>query len=418
MTKNNTDFFREKSNWANIKDNLLCGYLTPYIQKILTTNRSICYVDCFAGKGKFEDNQAGSPLMALQIRDECLSKTKIKINKAKAINMTFIDLNYASDLAINLAPYDNHYGKPNIISGKFEDNIISILKSKKGQNVFLYIDPYGIRALDTSLFDQFQTMGFNTFEMLINFNSFGFFRNGCRAMGVDYKNDIALQGLDDLIEYDPLLVTHSDKSTEILTKIAGGDYWKKIVMDYKARKINGYIAEQQLSAGYKERLKKSYKYVLDMPIRLKPGSRPKYRMVHVCDHEDGCFLMARNMQNRKDELYTNIQSEGQFSLFDMMDNYSRTVEGEYITISEIKDKVKETIKKNDHELGITKLIASFVNSNGLICEFKTIQDILSEFESDGIIKIIRNPATTSTGKKSCFWEEKNGKTVTIRRLIE
>ena len=81
-----------------------------------------------------------------------------------------------------------------------EEKIIDILKTKSGQNVFLYIDPYGIRALDTALFDQFQTFGFNTFEMLINFNSFGFFRDACRVMCVEYKNDVALQGLEDLVE--------------------------------------------------------------------------------------------------------------------------------------------------------------------------------------------------------------------------
>lgn len=33
--------------------------------------------------------------------------------------MTFIDLNYASGLETNLAMYDNCYGKPNIVSGKY-----------------------------------------------------------------------------------------------------------------------------------------------------------------------------------------------------------------------------------------------------------------------------------------------------------
>ena len=87
----------------------------------------------------------------------------MRINKRQAIDMTFIDLNYASGLETNLAMYDNCYGKPNIVSGKYEEKIIDILKDRRGQNVFLYIDPYGIRALDTALFDQFQTMGFNTF---------------------------------------------------------------------------------------------------------------------------------------------------------------------------------------------------------------------------------------------------------------
>lgn len=170
MSKDNSDFFKVKNEWSLIKDKLLGCYLAPYMQKILATNKKICYVDCFSGKGKFEDNQPGSPLIALKIRDDCLNKTKIGINKKQAIDMTFIDLNYASDLEVNLAEYDNGYGKPHIVSGRYEEKIIDILKTKSGQNVFLYIDPYGIRALDTALFDQFQTLGFNTFEMLINFN--------------------------------------------------------------------------------------------------------------------------------------------------------------------------------------------------------------------------------------------------------
>ena len=119
MSKDNSDFFKVKNNWSLIKDKLLGCYLTPYMQKVLATNKKICYVDCFSGKGKFEDNQPGSPLIALQIRDDCLGKTRMKINKRQAIDMTFIDLNYASDLETNLAMYDNCYGKPNIVSGKY-----------------------------------------------------------------------------------------------------------------------------------------------------------------------------------------------------------------------------------------------------------------------------------------------------------
>lgn len=418
MSKDNSDFFKQKNSWSLIKDRLLSGYLAPYMQKVLTTNKKICYVDCFSGKGKFDDGQPGSPLIALKIRDDCLSKTKIKVNKQCAIDMTFIELNYAPDLEINLAQYDNYYGKPHIVSGKYEEKIVEILKDKRGQNVFLYIDPYGIKALDTGLFDQFQTMGFNTFEMLINFNTFGFFRDACRVMSVDYKHDDALQGLDDLVEYDPSSVIGFDKPAEKLTSIAGGEYWKAIVQDYKAGYINGYQAEQRFSTEYKQRLKQRYGYVLDMPIKLKSGSRPKYRMIHVSDHEDGCYLMAQNMQNRKDELYTNIQSGGQMSLFDFMDSISQSVEGEWIRQEDIEKYVKDTVKKIDKELGITKFLAAFVNEYGLICDFKRIQNILAELEKKKEIVIERYPDKTEKGRVSTFWEEKGEKRVIIRRLKE
>lgn len=175
MSKNNSDFFKVKNDWSLIKYKLLGCYLMPYFQKVLATGKTICYVDCFSGKGQFEDGNPGSPIIALQTRDKCLQKTKMRIDKRKAIETTFIDLNYAADLRTNLASYSNYYGVPNIVSGKYEEKIIDILKNKKDQNVFLYIDPYGIRALDTALFDKFQAMGFYSFEMLINFNSFGLF---------------------------------------------------------------------------------------------------------------------------------------------------------------------------------------------------------------------------------------------------
>ena len=46
----------------------LCFKNTSYIQTLV-------YVDCFAGKGKFEDGNDGSPLIALKIISECLDST-------------------------------------------------------------------------------------------------------------------------------------------------------------------------------------------------------------------------------------------------------------------------------------------------------------------------------------------------------
>lgn len=48
MSKDNSDFFKVKNNWSLIKDKLLGCYLTPYMQKNLTTNKKICHVDCFS----------------------------------------------------------------------------------------------------------------------------------------------------------------------------------------------------------------------------------------------------------------------------------------------------------------------------------------------------------------------------------
>lgn len=350
----------------------------------------------------------------MQIINERLGMSRIS-RKNNAIVPCFIELNHAADLEQNLMLHPYQYGTPQVVDGKFEDNIRGLLKDKRGYNVFLYIDPYGIQALDSQLFDEIGTYGFRSFEMLINFNSFGFFRDACRVMKVDISQDDALMGLDDLVEYEPTTVTASPQSENLLTRIAGGNYWMDIVRDFQMGRIDGYQAERRLSAEYKQHLKQKYKYVLDMPIRLKPGQRPKYRMIHVCDHEDGCFLMAENMQRRKDELFVNIQQNGQLSLFNMMSTVTSTVENDILTQEEIEQMVLAHIHQMTSETHITVFLADFCNEYGVICPFRMIYEILTKLENAGTIDIVRDPALTAAGKKRMFWEEKAGQTVIVRR---
>lgn len=150
MSRDNKAFFDEKKDWSEIKDSLLGAYIKPYFQKLLRSGRPIVYVDCFAGKGKFGDGKPGSPLIALEARRDSLEVTKAQ---NASIETYFIDLNYASDLKVNLAPYEEAFWSPQIISGKYEDKIVEILKNQRDVNVFLYIDPYGIQALDAELFN-------------------------------------------------------------------------------------------------------------------------------------------------------------------------------------------------------------------------------------------------------------------------
>jgi len=413
MPKNNRDFFKEKNNWSEIKDRLLACYLPQYFQKVLMTGKPIFYVDCFSGKGKFDDGNLGSPIIALQIRDACLTQTS---NKDGKIETHFIELNHAEELASNISIFNNSNGQPFITSGKYEETIEGLLEKRNNYNVFLYVDPYGIKALDFSLFNKFQNSGFASFEILVNFNSFGFIRDACRVMSVDYNKDEALNNLEDLIEYEPTQITSNKQSENILNSIANGDYWKKIITEFKNGAINGYQAEKAFSAEYKQQLKKGFAYVLDMPIRLKEGQRPKYRMIHACNHKDGCFLMAKNMQSRKEELFIDIQQGGQISLFDFDPSVSSTAENEIINEDEVLALVKEHLLIFDEDVKLTNFIASFLNKHGLLCDFKMIYNALGKLEEIRFIEITRKPALTENGRKRTFWEEKKNQTLTLRRV--
>lgn len=399
MAKKNDDFFLEKKAWSVVKDELLGCYFKPYVSKILHTYKPLVYVDCFAGKGRFEDGNIGSPLIALNIIDQCCAITTMQDTK---IDATFIDLNYADELRKNLTDYP----WVKIVSGKYEDNIKAVLRGKENCNVFLYIDPYGIKALRCSLFDYFSKCHFNSVELLINMNSFGFIREACHVLGTTFE-DTAL--FADLVEYEPTKLDASERSISELNEIAGGDYWQPIIDAYRKGKLNGYEAEAVFAEKYCMRLRESYTYVLNMPLRIKRGQRPKYRLIHATNHRDGCLLMVDNICNRWEALQE-IQSGGQLQLWEEnFDNQSMDED-------DIKQKAIEHFSKYEELVSLHDALAMFFVNYGPICSTGELKKILKRLEENGQLLLLRVPAFTSRGKKTAFMTEGKGQKISVRWL--
>lgn len=400
MAKKNDDFFVEKKPWSEVKDQLLGCYLKPYVAKILHTHKPLVYVDCFAGKGKFDDGKQGSPLIALEIMEQGLNSSTM--SGRLQIAPAFIDLNYADDLRANLKDYPG----VKIVSGAYEDTIDELLKNKGGCNVFLYIDPYGIKALNCLKFDEFANGQFNSIELLINMNSFGFIREGCRVMGKQFMIDDD-SFFDDLVEYEPTRLDASDKSVQALNQIAGGDYWKPIIEQYISGKIDGYKAEEYFSEQYCQRLSQTFTYVLNMPIRIKKGQHTKYRMIHATNYPDGCVLMADNICNRW-ELMKQLQTGGQMSFF------QETVDNQIISEGEIQNNVIEHFSQCYSWTSLNEALAVFFVKYGAICKSGDIAKILKKLEKDKRLAVMRNPSLTVKGKPSTFMTEGHGKTVSVK----
>lgn len=384
---------------------MLGCYLTPYFAKILHTRKPTLYVDGFAGKGKFDDGKNGSPLIAL----ECLSGAleRYKGNHARPdVSVKFIELNHSDDLLNNLS--DRHKQHSEVISGKFEEKIIPLLEfsaqKNKEQNVFLYIDPYGVKALNANLFDVLPSI-FNSAELLINLNSWGFLRMVFALKKTKFRENID-ELFKDLDEYDKSTTNSVDRAN----LIAGGDYWQDIVARYKREEIDCYQAEKEFASKYKFRLREKYKYVLDMPIRLKASNHPKYRMVYATNHPEGCLLMAENMASRTSFLIIDIQNAGQMSLFD------KTADNKIISNEELIEKVRALIESTTEPIRLNDFLASFYNEYGVLCQSSRIrQNALKVLEESYFIDVIRIPALTPTGKASTFWSEGNGNTITIKK---
>jgi len=143
----------------------------------------------------------------------------------------------------------------------------------------------------------------------------------------------------------------------------------------------------------------------DMPIRLKSGHRPKYRMIHVSNHEDGCYLMAENMLKRTDELL-DMQLGGQIQLPGVGN------EPDYSTVPQ---KLLNCLSNEPTGIGLTKLVATFFTEYGLHWKIDGIRNALRQMEQEGIIAIDRTPPLTKGGQKSTFMTENKNQTVIVRR---
>lgn len=396
MSKNNCDFFKKKNPWSEIKDQLLGCYLVPYFAKIIGTRKKILYVDGFAGKGLFDDGNLGSPLIALRIIKNSLEKSRYD---NISITACFIELNHTEALKDNIC----HYKDITIISGKYEDHIEKVLQGKQQQNVFLYIDPYGIKSLRFSVFDSLKSKQLNSVELLMNMNSFGFIREACNAMNVKFD----IPDLEEIIGVCESSNIPDSKSVEDLNEVAGGVYWKKIIQDYKLKRIDGYEAEKRFTEEYCLNLRKVFKYVLNMPIRLKKGQRPKYRMIYATNHEQGCVLMNDNMCKRWEAL-EDIQNSGQISLF------AQDVDNNVIDETQLYDLLIERIKGCCNFTNLNVFYANLFMDIGVKYASGDVAKQFKIIEKSNIIEVERFPKTSSTGKPTTFWTVQKRQTIRIR----
>ena len=171
----------------------------------------------------------------------------------------------------------------------------------------MYVDPYGIKSLSLKNFYQIKDNRFFTTEILMNFNSAGFLREGCRLLKYE-----GLFNDDEITDYE----SDEDVNTiEKMNAVAGGSYWKKILIDYYGKKIDMHQAEDRFITEYSRKMQDVFKYTVNIPIKIKTSHLPKYRLIFGSDHEDGLILMTDNM-NRKWKAMLEKERHNQGVLFE------------------------------------------------------------------------------------------------------
>lgn len=397
--KSNGVFFDKKKQWSEIKDDLLRCYLKPYMAKILAHGGPVRYVDCFAGAGKFSDGSDGSPLIATkEIKDALEFSHAFR----KDVKMYFIEKAHA-DVLSQVLGTDPLVGE--VISGSFENEIIPLAKRLQKSNIFCYIDPFGVKVLDSRLLDEFLKLDFNTVEMLINFNSFGFFRWACahEHIQIDKATNEEFADFDDE-------ETFVDTTEDALNSILGTLDWKDIIEEYNRTKTTdrnaGKKAVDSIAVLYWQLLKEKFKYVLSIKISVKQSGKAEYHMFFVTQHEDGAILMGDSMGKREGKMH-DIREGGQPTLFDM----DQEEDGSYSVIDSVLGALRKQNAKKIHLKQFEAIAYTLMTTYIPEAELKRY---LKTLEAEGRIRVERYPEKTpATGKRSSFWDEEKGKSLWI-----
>ncbi len=379
-----SNYFERKKKWSKIKDSILDYYLKPYLYKISTTHKPLTIIDCFAGKGKFDDGGDGSPIIISKRIKEIYNHSKIDIEGI------FIEKKYHEDLKENLRDYE----VTEVWAGYFEENFPRLLRLGSERNIFFYIDPYGPKSLSFNRFNKIVSMNFSSVEMLINFNSIGFFREGYRLLSqrnLSYKplNHIDLfEDDNDGLEYE----YDSANNIQNMNRIADGDYWQSILESRKNNEISKKNAEDLFIKEYVGRLENIFEYVINIPIRLKSANVPKYRMIYCTNNQDGLFLMVNNMNNKWGEILKDYGGEQLTFLefdFQVISNYD---------YQSLEEKILKELRKQKKTILLNDLLVTLIKKYGILYSIKQYEGKLRDLEKRKI-KVIRDPEYTEKTHK-------------------
>lgn len=383
------NFFAKKKKWSIIKDDILAWYLTPYISKILSTRKPLILVDCFAGKGKFDDGSDGSPLIIARKIKEVL-----ELGRYSQIKGVFIEKKYGRNLKANLNGFTNCM----VVDGTFEESFEDIILPNKNSNAFIYIDPYGIKSLDFNRFNKLKNCGFNTYEMLMNFNTFGFLREGCRLLKYNYQIECPDCSDEDEEFYENEDLDNNN-GINLLNTIADGNYWQSILEGYQSKKYSMYVAEELFVDEYLKRLKskKIFKYTTNIPVTLKTKNIPKYRLIFGTNHYQGLILMCNNM-NKQWKHIVDEQRNGQMVLF----------EYDYPDRDIIKDfdiqKGVICLLESHSSMNLEDLYCKLIEQFGIAYSESEYAAIIKSMGNEQKINISRVPSTTPTGKPATSFD--------------
>ncbi|HEX8287507.1 MAG TPA: three-Cys-motif partner protein TcmP [Pyrinomonadaceae bacterium] len=277
MSKNK--FFKGVKPWSKRKHRILGKYLPPFTAKVASRirQREIFCIDGFAGSAKYEDNQAGSPLITAQFSDKCSNWTDpvtLKIINVEAKRKNFISLRLITQRWEEKGIVIN-------INKKFNDSVSEILKIIGDAPALFFIDPFGPTDIHFSCLEPILRRSQQMTELIINFDVDGLRRIIDAAFS--YKTE----------------TTVAEKQFKHAVEVLGS---QSCVEKLKDSTLSTEEREQIILNHYEKRLTRFGYKVLSYPIRENDLKTPKYYIICCTRHEDGVKLLNNFFRQEEDDL--------------------------------------------------------------------------------------------------------------------
>lgn len=255
---------------TKVKHKILRKYLKSWINVLGGKWQKVCYFDCFAGRGKYEDGSDGSPIIALKaIRDLKQNRTHIQ-----NVACTFIEKdesNYDNlcnviDEELNLNP--DAYSSITVMP-PINDEFVNVAseitnKSKRLPPSFFFIDPFGFGGIPFKTIKAI--LSISKTEVFINFmirDVNRFLKSSNHQLSIE-----DLFGLDDVMGVIDSNYSNLDKETALLKL---------------------YRKQLEDNAG----VKFTYPFKVNADKRLQTT----YYLIHATNNLLGCEIMKDIMYN-------------------------------------------------------------------------------------------------------------------------
>ncbi len=247
---------------TRIKHSILMDYLSPWLKILAGVGGSVVYVDAFAGRGRYDGGQPGSPLLVLSLIQDEMNRTASRLSSVECHFVEADPKNYADLLAelnqhptsrdrrFRIYPYQARFSA---VSDRIVHNITA-----KSFPSFFFLDPFGYD--DPTMDGIGDLLRLPRAEILVNV-MYDFIS---RAIGVQDSATLAAT----------LDASFGAPAWEALADLTGADREREFVKLYR----------QQIKA-------RGAEFAVPFPMSDDDRARTLYYLIHATGHPLGAKIM-------------------------------------------------------------------------------------------------------------------------------